>query len=187
MKKLLLLAVLLASLSFPVFAAKNPGYFKLSLWDNLSVALPNNTQDITGVDLGIGSHSFSVTGLQADLMWAESKYITGASLSMGISKTRQTKGVQWAFVTMSEDVTGVQLGFVNMTAYITGVQFGGANMSSREIVGMQAGFYNQAKYVNGLQFGLVNYAQYIYGLQLGLINIADNGYLPAMIFVNGRF
>ena len=46
MKKILLLAVLVAGLSFPACAAGGPGYFKLSLWDDLSFAIPNNTQEI---------------------------------------------------------------------------------------------------------------------------------------------
>ena len=186
MKKLLLVVALLAGLSFPT-CAEEAGHFKLSLWDDISVAIPNNVRNIQGVDLGIGSHAHNVTGLQADLIWAETHSLAGVSWAWGISKVSQAKGLQWAFVTMADNSTGVQLGGVNMTVDMTGVQFGGVNMSHRSTVGAQIGFYNQAEYVNGVQFGLVNYAKYIYGLQLGIFNIAENGYLPAMIFVNGRF
>ncbi len=187
MKKLLLLAVFVAGLAFPAQAAGQSGAFKLSLWDHLSFAIPNNTQEIQGVDLGIGSHDYSLTGFQWDLIWGESKYLTGLSWAWGISKTGYAQGVQWAFVTMADDITGVQLGGVNMTADMTGVQFGGVNMSHRSTVGAQIGFYNQAEYINGVQIGFVNYVKYIYGLQLGIFNIAENGYLPAMVFINGRF
>ncbi|MBR2082878.1 MAG: hypothetical protein IJ876_07765 [Elusimicrobiaceae bacterium] len=174
MKKLLLLAVLLGALSFPACAATDPGYFKLSLWDHIAFAITNNNiREIQGADLGIGSQAYSITGVQWDLIWAETTYLTGASLAWGISKTTQATGAQLAFVTMSSDITGAQLGAVNL--------------SSRSVVGAQIGFYNQAEYINGVQFGLVNYAKYIYGLQLGIFNIAENGYLPAMIFINGRF
>ena len=186
MKKLLLVVALLAGLSFPTYADE-VGHFKLSLWDDISVAIPNNVRNIQGVDLGIGSHAHNVTGLQADIIWAETHDLTGASLAWGISKTSQAKGVQWAFVTMADNMTGAQLGGVNMVVNTTGAQVGGVNMSLRSIVGAQVGFYNQASYINGVQFGLVNYAKYIYGLQIGIFNIAENGFLPAMVFVNGRF
>ncbi len=188
MKKLLLLVVFACGFVVPAHAYPQVGHFKLSLWDQAAVAIPHTyIQNIEGADLGIGSHTQSMTGFQWDLMWAESHYLTGVSGAFGISKTTQAKGLQWAFVTMSEDMTGVQLGGVNMATTTTGVQLGGVNMSHRSIVGAQVGFYNQAEYINGVQFGLVNYAKYIYGLQLGIFNIAENGYLPAMVFINGRF
>lgn len=187
MKKLWLLAVWIAGFAFPACAAGGPGYVKLSLWDQLSFAIPNNTQEIEGVDLGIGSYTRNMTGVQWDVIWAETNYLSGISLAGGISKTDQAEGVQWAFVTMSANMTGAQLGLVNMTISMTGAQVGGVNMSTHALEGAQVGFYNQAEYIHGVQFGLVNYARYINGLQIGFINIAENGYLPAMVFVNGRF
>ncbi len=187
MKKIALLAVFVAGLFVPACAAGGPGYVKLSLWDRLAFAIPNNTQEIKGADLGIGSHTYSVTGLQWDVIWAETQNLTGASLAFGISKVGYGQGLQWAFVNMGNTLTGGQLGGVKMIADMTGAQVGFVNMSSRSVVGAQVGFYNQAEYINGVQFGLVNYAKYIYGLQVGIFNIAENGYLPAMVFVNGRF
>ena len=187
MKKLLLLTLLGLGIASPVCAASGPGYLKLSLWDSISFAIPNNIQQVEGVDVGIGSHTHRVTGLQWDLMWAETNYLTGASLAFGISKTSRAEGLQWAFVNMADHITGAQLGGWNTTTDMTGAQVGGVNMSVRSIVGAQVGFYNQAEYINGVQFGFVNYAKYIYGLQLGIFNIAENGYLPAMVFINGRF
>ena len=186
MKKLLLLAVLLTGLSFPA-CASGPGYFKLSLWDDLALAIPNNIREIQGADFGIGSYTHHLTGFQWDIIWAETHDLTGASLAWGISKTSQANGLQWAFVTMADNITGAQLGGVNTAVDTTGAQVGGVNMSLRSIVGAQVGFYNQASYINGVQFGLVNYAKCIYGLQIGIFNIAENGFLPAMVFVNGRF
>ena len=216
MKKLLLLAIFVVGLAFPA-CASGSGYVKLSLWDNLSFAIPNNTQEIRGVDLGIGSHTRDVIGLQWDVIWAETHYLTGASLAWGMSKTSQAEGLQWAFVTTADKITGAQLGLVNTSANTTGAQVGGLNMSLRSIVGAQVGganmalrsvtgaqvgavnislrsvvgaqvgFYNRAEHITGAQLGFVNYARSIRGLQVGIFNIAENGYLPAMIFVNGRF
>ena len=53
--------------------------------------------------------------------------------------------------------------------------------------GVQWGFFNKAEFIHGAQLGFVNYARTIEGLQIGLINIAENGWFPAMVFVNGRF
>ncbi|MBP5429947.1 MAG: hypothetical protein J6Y25_03575 [Elusimicrobiaceae bacterium] len=172
MKKLLLL-MLLVGFALPAFCA-GEGNVKLSLWDRYAVSIPhNNLDEIKGVDLGIGSTTHNVTGFQGDLLWAETNNLIGANFAWGISKTSYAQGAQLAFVTMSNSITGAQLGAVNM--------------SSRSVIGAQVGFYNQAEYINGVQLGFVNYAKYIYGLQLGFINIAENGFLPAMIFVNGRF
>lgn len=179
--------MLLCGLALPMSAANAGGAFKLSLWDNWAVSIPGDIYHIEGVDLGIGSRSPLMTGFQWDLMWAESEQLTGFSWAFGISKTGYAQGLQLAFVNMANDISGMQWGAVNMTADMTGLQLGGVNMSTSSIVGVQLGFYNQAGYINGVQFGLVNYAKYIYGLQLGLFNIAENGYLPAMVFINGRF
>ena len=187
MKKLWAVALLMFAGIFPAAAYAEPGVFKLSLWDQYSLTIPNHPDEIQGLDLGIGSHTGAVTGLQADLMWAQTDKLTGVSFSWGISTTGFAQGLQWAFVNMANTITGAQLGGVNMTSEMTGAQVGGVNMSSRSVVGAQVGFYNQAEYINGVQFGLLNYARYIYGLQIGFINIAENGYLPAMVFVNGRF
>ena len=186
-KKLLLLATLIISLSAPILAADNTGHFKLSLWDQAAFAIPNNPQVITGVDLGIGSYTHHITGLQWDIMWAETHSLAGVSLAFGISKTIQATGLQWAFVTKSNNITGVQLGAANTTINLTGIQAGGFNTSLRSVSGVQVGLYNQASYIHGIQFGLVNYAKYIRGLQLGIFNIAENGFLPAMVFINGHF
>ena len=229
MKKLVIAVALLAGIAFP--AAAEPGYFKLSLWDHVAVAIPNNINDIAGVDLGFGSYTHTMTGFQWDIAWAESTQLTGLSWTLGISKTADGQGVQCAFVSMSERFAGVQFSGVNMTKDLAGIELGGVNMSSRTLTGAQLGFvnmdntllggqlgglnisnvtlqgaqlgivnmanrylegaqigfYNQADSLNGFQLGLLNYAKHIYGLQIGIINIAENGVLPAMVFVNGRF
>ena len=158
MKKLFLLAAVILGFAFPANAHQGAGHFKLSLWDNIAVAIPHNIYDIKGLDLGIGSKANTVTGVQWDLIWADASHLTGASL---------------ALVTRNSQTTGAQLGAINL--------------SEAELIGAQLGFYNQANYVTGVQIGLVNYAKQLYGLQLGILNIAENGYLPAMIFINGRF
>lgn len=154
------LAVLLAAVicAAPAFAG-DTGVLKLSLWGKrLALAVPANTQEITGIDFGIGSDAASVSGVQLDLVYAKSDKITG---------------VQSAIVTRSNHVTGAQLGYVNFgDGYLKGVQFG---------------LYNQADELHGVQLGFVNNVKNINGLQIGLVNIAKNGWFPVMVIVNGRF
>lgn len=171
MKKLAVLASLLCA-ALP--AAADTGVLKLSLWDKTAIATPANTQDIAGIDFGIGSTSAVVTGLQLDLLFAQTEYeLSGVSMAWVVSMANETRGVQLAMLTKAENLQGAQLGIVNLNRQsMTGVQFG---------------FFNQAEYANGLQLGFVNYAKTIDGLQVGILNIAENGWFPAMIFVNGRF
>lgn len=171
MKKLAVLALLLCA-TFP--AAADTGVLKLSLWDKTAIATPANTQDITGIDFGIGSTSAAVTGLQMDLLFAQTEYeLSGVSTAWIISMANEVRGVQLAMLTKAENLQGAQLGL--------------ANLNRQSVTGVQFGFFNQAEYANGLQLGFVNYAKTIDGLQVGILNIAENGWFPAMIFVNGRF
>lgn len=171
MKKLLLL-VAVCLVAFPALA--QDAKFKLSLWDEMSFTLPKNKIDISGLDLGIGSTTDYLKGLQLDAVWAETNYeMRGASISWAVSKARQAWGAQLSPVNMAEEISGAQVGAINMT--------------SEKVTGTQIGFFNNAENLHGFQVGLVNHAKNIYGVQVGLINIAENGILPVMIFVNGRF
>ena len=171
MKKLLILALaLLATLP----ASADTGIFKLSLWDKTAIATPRNTHDITGIDFGIGSKTDTVTGVQMDLIFAQTEYeLKGASFAWIINLANEVYGAQFGLLSKAENSTGAQLGFVNI--------------SNRAISGVQFGFFNQAEYVHGAQVGFVNYARTIEGLQVGILNIAENGWFPAMVLVNGRF
>lgn len=187
MKKLVLTLVL-AVAALPAMAYGN-SYVKLSLWDRIAVGIPNNNIDeITGVDLGIASTAEQVTGVQFDLLYANTKNdLTGVQLAWGYTVTPEFTGVQSAIFTQSDRFTGLQSGIVAYNDHdFTGVQWGGVNITD-SFTGVQAGLVNYAKSVNGLQWGFVNYTEDIYGLQIGLLNIARNGWLPAMIFINGRF
>lgn len=172
MKKLaVILALALAAA--PAFAG-NTGALKLSLWDKIAVAVPNNTHEVTGLDFGIGSTTDVVKGVQLDFLFAQTTYeLKGVSLSWIINMASEVTGAQAALFSKAENITGAQLGLVNF-----------ANKSA---AGVQWGFYNQAEYMHGLQLGFVNYARTIDGLQIGLLNIAENGWFPAMVLVNGRF
>ena len=172
MKKLVILFFALL-VTIPCFA-KEDAVIKLSLWDQMAVAAPNNKHEVTGLDFGIGSKTDSVTGLQLDLIWSETNYqLKGVSSAWLVNMANQVKGFQTAAFVRATDVVGVQLGAVNMTQSVNGVQ---------------VAFYNQAEQLHGLQLGFINYAREInQGLQIGLLNIAENGYLPVMVFVNGRF
>lgn len=174
MKKIALAAVLLMGLSFPANAANSVSHLKLSLWSYLAVAVPYNIYDVKGLDLGFGSTTDTLTGAQIDLIWAKTQYMKGASLSGIASVTRRhASGLQMAPVTVSRELKGAHVGAFNI--------------STRRLTGAQVGFYNYADEVTGVQLGVINYAQYIRGVQVGLFNVAENGWLPAMIFVNGRF
>ena len=172
MKKLALAVALFMAAVLP--ASAETGALKLSLWDEIAVAVPSNIHDIKGVDLGIASKTATVTGVQFDFLFAQTEYeLTGVSMSWIINLANQVKGAQLGLLAKNDDLMGAQLGFVNL--------------SMHNATGLQWGFFNQAEYMNGLQLGFVNYAKTIDGLQIGLLNIAENGWFPAMVLVNGRF
>ncbi len=172
MKKLALLVAVFMAAVLP--AAAETGALKLSLWDEIAVAVPNNIHDVQGVDLGIASKTATVTGVQFDFLFAQTEYdLTGASMSWIVNLANQVKGAQFGLLTKNDTIMGAQFGVVNL--------------SMNSTTGLQWGFFNQAEYMKGLQLGFVNYAKNINGLQIGLLNIAENGWFPAMVIVNGRF
>lgn len=191
MKKLLVFATLLSMLcAWPSSAtAAGSSNVKLSLWDRIAVAAPNNNIDeIVGLDLGIGSAAEHVSGVQLDFIYANARNdFDGIQWAWILGVTPEFKGWQGALITLADQFTGLQSGLVNLNKQgFTGVQWGLGNASDT-FTGVQLGFVNYAKSVNGLQFGVINYTEDIYGLQIGLANIARNGWFPAMILVNGRF
>lgn len=173
MKKIavLLVAVLCAA---PVFAGDS-GIVKLSLWGKAAVAVPNNIDHVTGINIGIGATTEHVDGVQWDLIWSEASVVHGINVSYIIAKSDEVIGIQDALVSINESkVAGLAAGFVNI--------------AHGEVTGAQFGLYNQVGDLHGVQLGLVNYAQNISkGLQIGLVNIAKNGWFPVMVIVNGRF
>ena len=171
MKKLFVL-IAFCFAAFP--SAAQESKFKLSLWDQMAWATPHTISDISGLDLGIGSTADYLKGVQLDIAWAETRYeFSGLSFAWGVSKAHQAHGAQISSVNMVEDMQGVQ--------------FGGINLSNSTMKGLQVGFFNNAENLHGFQVGFINHARNIYGVQIGLVNIAENGILPVMIFVNGRF
>ncbi len=187
MKKLVLMLAL-AVAALPAMAASGDANFKLSLWDRIAVGIPNNIDSVTGVDLGIGSVADHVSGVQFDILYANAKNdLVGIQWAWGYTVTPNFTGFQAAIYAKSDSFLGLQSGIVAQnTQDFTGVQWGGVNLTD-SFTGVQLGFVNVAKSVNGLQWGFVNYTEDIYGLQIGLLNIARNGWLPAMVFINGRF
>ena len=206
MKKTLLVAVLLLGLfvKWPTSAfAADGSWLKLSLWGDIAVGVSNGTDRVHGLDLGIGSTTDHICGVQLDLIYSRAnRVVNGVQTSwiytstpefngvqsslVGVADTFQ--GVQWSGVNVNyQGFTGVQLGFVNYNqSDFTGIQWSFVNYSP-SFTGGQLGFVNVAKDVNGFQLGFVNYTETIYGLQIGLVNIATKNWLPAMILVNGRF
>lgn len=187
MKKLLI-ACLFTLLALPACAYRADS-LKLSLWGEAAFAVPeNNLDDISGADLGIGSSTENLTGLQFDFIFAQiNNRFTGAQLAWIAALAGDFTGAQGALYARADGFTGAQIGFINQTVRTgTGAQLGLLNIAD-SVTGAQLGFVNAAQYASGLQLGLVNYAKTIDGLQVGLINAAGNGWLPVMVFLNGRF
>ncbi len=116
MKKLavLLAAVLCAA---PAFAG-DTGIIKLSLWGDIAVAAPSNKDHVTGIDLGIGSSTKKVDGVQVDLIYSEAGTIRGVNDAWIYAKSDTIYGLQNALVTVNENkVMGVQAGWINLAVY----------------------------------------------------------------------
>ena len=186
MKKLVL-ALCLAVASVPAMAYGHSN-IKVSLWDRMAVATPNNNLDeVKGLDFGIGSTAEEITGVQFDFIYGNAKdQFKGVQWAWIYTVTPEFKGWQGALFAQADHFVGLQSGAVTYTKQdFTGVQWGFVNLAN-SFTGAQLGFVNYSKSVNGLQFGFVNYTENIYGIQIGLANIARNGYFPAMVIVNGR-
>ena len=187
MKKLVL-ALCLAVAAVPAMAYGNSN-IKVSLWGDIAAAAPNNNIDeVKGLDFGLGSAAKEITGVQYDFIYANAKdTFTGVQWAYAYAVTPEFKGWQGAIFAQADRFVGLQSGAVTYTKQeFTGVQWGFVNLAN-SFEGAQLGFANYSKDVTGVQLGFVNYAEHIYGIQIGLANIARNGFLPAMIFVNGRF
>ncbi|MBP5429948.1 MAG: hypothetical protein J6Y25_03580 [Elusimicrobiaceae bacterium] len=188
MKKLavLLVAVLMAA---PAFAG-DKGILKLSLWGDAAVAVPNNIHTVRGIDLGIGSTTDSLYGFQWNLLFGEVGELRGINEALAVAKVNEGYGINSAWIyARTNHFYGAQGAIVSINdSFFGGLQAGLINLSHGKVIGAQFGFYNQVADLHGVQLGFVNYAQHISkGLQIGLVNIAKNGWLPAMIIVNGRF
>lgn len=145
--------------------------FKLSLWGDICV--PN--EDYTGgLELGIGSETEAVDGVQWGIIYSKAGKLQGVQLGL-VNNTDDGVGVQWGLVNLAQDFKGIQYGFVNWT--------------KGEFTGAQLGFINYSKQVTGLQWGFVNYTETMKGIQLGLVNIIKNNtmFLPVFVFFNFCF
>ena len=145
--------------------------FKLSLWGDICV--PN--EDYTGgLELGIGSQTEAVDGVQWGIIY---------------SYAGKLQGVQLGIVNNTDDGTGIQWGLVNLAQDFKGIQYGGVNWTKGEFTGAQLGFVNYADNVTGVQFGFVNWTNTMKGIQLGLVNVIKNNtmFLPVFVFFNFCF
>ena len=131
--------------------------FKLSLWGNICV--PN--EDYTGgLEIGIGSQTQAVDGVQLDLIYSYAGTLRGVQLGF-VNNTDNGTGLQWGLVNLAQDFKGIQYGFVNWT---------------------------KGK-MTGLQLVFVNYTESMKGVQIGLVNIIKNNtmFLPVFVFFNFCF
>ena len=130
--------------------------FKLSLWDD--ICIPNG--DYTGgLELGIGSQTQAVDGVQLGIIYSQAGKLQGVQLGL-VNNTDDGIGVQWGLANIAQDFTGAQVGFVNY-----------------------------AKETTGLQLGFVNYTETMKGLQLGFVNIIKDNkmFLPVFVIFNFCF
>ncbi len=198
MKKL---ALAVMAVCFAAGAAFAESPIKLSLYDQIAWPTPSQTNVVLGI---IDSNTPTVHGIDWNFISARNEELRGWQASWIYARTNDGIGLQGALYAKagtflgvqggllgrSESFTGVQWGFINWTeADMLGVQWGAVNVAQGTAKGVQFGFANYAENFTGLQLGFVNWIENIdQGLQIGLVNvIKNNGWLPAMIFVNGRF
>lgn len=183
MKKLLTLVALVATLGVCA-AAESP--IKLSLYDNIAWPKPNHTNIVLGL---VDNNTPTVEGVSLAIGSSRVNDLTGVSWAWIYARSNKLAGVQFALYDVTNKATGVTFGLVNHNkGALTGAELGFVNLANN-MKGLQWGFYNQAERFTGLQLGFVNYINRIdKGLQIGLVNIIEsNGWLPIMVFVNGRF
>ena len=184
MKKLLMLAVFVASLGLTAAAADSP--IKLSLYDNIAWPTPNHTNVVLGI---VDNHTPSVTGVSLAIGSSRVDNMTGLSFAYFYARSNDLAGVQVGLYNVTNKAAGLAYGLVNHNKGVfTGVNLGLVNIA-QNMTGLQWGFYNQAERLTGVQLGFVNYTKRINkGLQIGLVNIIEqNGWLPIMVIVNGKF
>lgn len=183
MKKLLMLAVLVATLGITA-AAESP--IKLSLYDNIAWPKPHNTNVVLGI---VDNNTPTVHGVSLAIGSSRAKEMWGLSAALIYARSNELRGLQSAIYNVTYDVKGVTSSIVDYNkGRFVGAQLGFVNLANN-MKGLQWGFYNQAERMSGLQLGFVNYIKRIdCGLQIGLLNIIEqNGWLPFMVIANGRF
>jgi hypothetical protein len=152
---------LLFAILFSLFT--NPAGAQLS--HGLTIDLGKTHQEdstrVTGLALGVSSHTDTLKGAQINAVANYARHAEGLQLSgfTNISATPM-RGLQLT------GITNIAMGVKN------GMQLGGLlNVASGKMSGMQLGTYNFAEEQNGLQLGVINVATtHPKGWQVGLIN-----------------
>ena len=176
MKKLVL-TLALAVAALPAMAYGNSN-IKVSLWDRIAAAAPNNNIDeIVGLDLGIGSTAEHVSGVQFDFIYANTKNdFDGVQWAWILAVTPEFKGWQAALVSLADQFTGLQSGFINYNKQdFTGVQWGLGNATD-SFTGVQLG--------SGSYSGSVSAAIYrpaVSFLSTALVSLVSGVVLPLTI------
>lgn len=183
MKKLLMLAVLVATLGLSA-AAESP--IKLSLYDNIAWPKTNHANVVLGI---VDANTPTVHGISWVIGSSRADEMYGWSSAYGYARSNTMRGLQGAIYNVTTDAIGLTQGLVDVNkGTFTGLKMGFVNLA-QDMTGVQWGFYNQAENFTGLQLGFINNARRVEsGLQIGLVNIIkENGWLPVMVIVNGRF
>lgn len=157
--QIVLLAVVLAGIAAPVFAADKA--VNLSLFTPISIAKEGD----------------SVSAFRFDLIYGKNTSVKVLDIGLVNHTTAgESKGLAWSGLYYGQgDFAGAQL------SGLANIQKGGCH-------GFQWAFVNTAGSMRGLQLGFVNVAQKMHGLQIGLVNvIKQDGQFPVFPIVNWSF
>lgn len=153
-------------------------------------------ENLAGVQIGgvFTETGWYANGVQAGLLFTESRYTRGVQLGGLTARSKETTGIQigglmaksgikadgilQGAIILAEagDLKGclqLALGAANVIGESDGAQIGGITTMAGSLDGLQiAGIWNYVfENVSGAQIGLLyNHARYVRGLQLGLIN-----------------
>ena len=183
MKKLLVFVAMVATLGITATAGSP---IKLSLYDNIAWPETNKANIVLGL---IDSNTPTVEGIALTIGSTRVNNLTGLSWAWIYTRSNNLTGVQFGLYDVTNKATGVTFGLVNHNkGSFTGAQLGAVNIANN-MKGLQLGWFNYSERFTGLQLGFINYVNRIdKGLQIGLVNIIENnGWLPVMVIVNGKF
>ena len=213
-KTAVLLALLVLSSSAFAFSPLQigvgwPGHYNLQLVSSntpvigLRLDLPgSDNQTVGGLDMGIGAHSdtfsgigltcFSVTektlnGISIGLLGTSADTVNGIQLAP-IAWARSVRGIQAGLFPIAyglgESFCGVQIGFCNFAEDLRGVQVGIFNNGRRffgsdgSVHGVQLGLFNSTPALYGVQIGILNFTENLHGVQIGILNYDTGDHFP---------
>ena len=143
-------------------------------------------------------HPENVVGLRVGIPWGDSNNVTGIDVGL-YGKSNNMSGIQANLVAniVKDRADAIQLSIYNHAGSLSGAQVGLMNVTGYAALGydtrlmfsacVQVGLLNIANDIRGVQVGLVNQADMLYGFQIGLVNVIKSGVIPFMPIVNIGF